>query len=297
LPATTYGQILLVKLGLVGVAAGLALTARLSRPIHREPTGVQALMRAEIAALTIVLVASAALVSTPPGAAAPQAPPPPPSGPVLALGSLAGQVGVGVAASDGQLVVRLSTPRRGDYYAPQPDQNYTLSASLADSGDLELGGCGQGCFVAPADWREGENVLTLRVEADGWNGATIGLLVPWPTEPGEDDLARAAAALREAGDITVYETVTSDTTGRRLDPTRLEIWGEFFLGQEPYAAGTAPQARRTSRPGEPVRLALGYPAASINVLLALDAHGRITEETLTDAKHLVVRRFVYRDHD
>lgn len=36
--------------------------------------------------------------------------------------------------------VRLSTPRRGDYYAAEPDQDYTLAASLGASA-LALTGC------------------------------------------------------------------------------------------------------------------------------------------------------------
>ena len=197
-------------------------------------------------------------------------------------------------------VVRLSTPRRGDYYAPEPDQEYALTGRLATSGigggTLDFGGCGQGCFVAPARWGDGDNVLTLRVDAPGWEGGTVSELVPWPTKPGGDDLARAVELLRAAGDITVYEAVTSDTSVGTSDPQRLDLSAAFFLEQEPYAAGTAPVAVRISQGDGPVRLALGYPAASMNVLLTLDDQGRISEETLTDTKHLVTRRFVYSDH-
>jgi len=44
-----------------------------------------------------------------------------------------------------------------------------------------------------------------------------------------------------------------------------------------------------ARAGE-VRLALGFPAERTYVHLLLD---RIQEETLTDAKHLIHRRFLY----
>jgi hypothetical protein len=46
-----------------------------------------------------------------------------------------------------------------------------------------------------------------------------------------------------------------------------------------------------------VRLALGFPAASRTVLLVLDEQGRIAEQTLVTAKHLVRQRFVYPDQD
>jgi copper transport protein len=104
-------------------------------------------------------------------------------------------------------------------------------------------------------------------------------------------------ALRAVDHLTVYETVTSDTTTALPEPAQLELTGQFFVSQEPYAAGSAPLAARISRDGQPVRLALGYPAAATTVALTLDGRGRISEETLTDDTHLIHRRFVYPDHD
>ena len=254
-------------------------------------------MATEAGILTVVLAASAVLVSTPPptGAAsttiAPQ-----PTGPVVPLGALAGQIGISLTASDGLLVVRLSTPRRGDYYAPEPDQPYSLATSLGDTTPA-LSGCGPGCFFSRVVWRNGDNVITLRADATGWAGGTTALIVPWPPQPGTADLATAVAATRAAGTVVVYESVTSDTSTAPPEPERLDLDAGFFLTQEPFADGTAPIAARISPPGAPVRLALGYPAASINVQLTLDDRGRITDETLTDAKHLVTRHLVYADHD
>ncbi|MCA1835339.1 MAG: copper resistance protein CopC, partial [Actinobacteria bacterium] len=194
---TTYGQVLLIKLGLVAVASGLALTARLTLPRRERLPRVRTLTRAESSALVGVLVLSAVLVSAPTAGNQPPAAPPA-RGPVLPLGTMAGQVGVSTAASSGQLVVRLSTPRRGDYYAPPPRQDYTLSGQLSTgrqgSAPLAFRGCGQGCFVAAADWHDGNNVLTLRVEAPSWRGGTVSLLVPWPAQPGAEDLTRAVQA-------------------------------------------------------------------------------------------------------
>jgi copper transport protein len=297
---TTYGQVLVIKLGLVALASSLALSARLTLRHRERLNRIRTLTRAESTALVGALILSAVLVSTPTAGSQPPTPPPP-SGPVLPLGTLAGQVGVSAAASQGQLVVRLSTPRRGDYYAPQPQQDYTLSGQLSTSPQhstpLTFRGCGQGCFVAPTDWHNGNNVLTLRVEAPSWRGSTVSLLVPWPPQPGADDLTRAVQALRAADRVTVYETVTSDTTTAAPTPDQLDLNGAWFVSQEPYAAGTAPITVRISPDGQPIRLALGYPAASVNVALTLDNHGRITDETLTDSTHLVHRRFVYPDHD
>ena len=289
---TTYGQILLVKLGLVAVAVGIALTARRALRHRERLDRTVTVARVEIGVLAGVLAISAVLVSTPPVGSQPPTPPPA-RGPVLPLGTLAGQVGVSASVSDGQLVVRLSTPRRGDYYAATPDQDYTLSGQLTGAPPAAFTGCGAGCFVAPIDWRRGDNVLTLRAAASGWRGGTVSLLVPWPTQPGADDLARAVAAMRAADRVTVYESVTSDTTTPVPAPQQLVLTGPFFVSQEPYAAGNAPIAMRISPAGQPIRLALGYPAETTTVALTLDNQGRIGEETLTDGTHLIHRRFVY----
>jgi copper transport protein len=136
-------------------------------------------------------------------------------------------------------------------------------------------------------------VITLQAGAPGWSGGTVSLLAPWPPGPGADQLAAAVAATRAAGAITVYETVTSNTAGPPAEPQRLDLPADFFLAQQPYADGTAPQAAELPGTAGSVRLALGYPAAGMTVLLTVDDTGRISEETLTDAKHLLTRRFVY----
>ncbi|MFJ8814813.1 CopD family protein [Amycolatopsis thermoflava] len=299
LPSTTYGQVLLIKLAVVAVAAGLALTARFAVRRRDRLDRVRVLTRVESIALIGVLGLSAVLVSTPP-ATSQQPGPPPPRGTVVQVGTLAGQVGVTAQASDGQLVVRLTTPRRGDYYAPQAAQGFTLSGQLTagrhEGEPLAFDGCGDGCFMSTVAWKPGDNVLSLRADASTWRGGTVSLLVPWPAVSGEADLARAVQVLRAVDHLTVYETVTSDTTTATPEPAQLELTGDFFVSQEPYAAGSAPLAARISRDGQPIRLALGYPAAATTVALTLDAQGQIGEETLTDDTHLVHRRFVYPDN-
>ncbi|MFI5615461.1 copper resistance protein CopC [Amycolatopsis sp. NPDC051903] len=296
---TPYGQILVIKLALVVAAAGLALTARLALRRRDRLDRVRVLTRIEAIALVVVLGVSAVLVSTPPATSG-QPGLPPARGPVVPLGTLAGQIGVAVQASDGQLVVRLSTPRRGDYYGALTTRSFTLSGQLAAAHQpavpLDFRGCGDGCFVTDTLWKPGDDVVTLHAEAPSWRGGTVSLLVPWPVASGAAELARAARALRAVPQLSVYESVTSDTTGAPPEPQQLALSGDFFLAQEPYAAGTAPIATRISENGRPVRLALGYPAAATTVVLTLDEAGRISEETLTDETHLIHRRFVYPDH-
>jgi copper transport protein len=45
-----------------------------------------------------------------------------------------------------------------------------------------------------------------------------------------------------------------------------------------------------------VRLHLAFPAEARTTELLLDEDGRIVEETLTDPKHVVLRRFTYPEH-
>src|SRR5207249_2573455 len=103
--------------------------------------------RVEAATLTGVLAVTAVLVSTPPArTAAPPTAPPAPTGVVEPLGTLAGQIGVAVQASQGHLVVRLSAPQAGDLYAPGAAQRFQLTARLLPAGGparaVPLRGCG-----------------------------------------------------------------------------------------------------------------------------------------------------------
>jgi copper transport protein len=294
LTSTTYGRVLLIKVGLVVAASVAALAGRLIQRDHRRIPLLGNVMRVEAGLLAVVLGATAVLISTPPpsGSAQTATPPPQPRGLVIPLGTLVGQISVSANASDGLLVVRLSAPRIGDYYTPQPDQSYDLSASLDDQ-PLHLSGCGAGCYWAPATWRPGDNSLLLRAAARGWAGGTTGMLVSWPPRPATAELAAAVATTRQAGRLAVYEAVTSDASRPPPEPDRLNIGADFFLSQEPYSDGTAPIAVLTSSEGQPIRLLLGYPAASVTVQLTLDKQGQISEETLTDPTHLITRRLAY----
>jgi copper transport protein len=286
---------------LVGVAIVLALVGRraLAGPGGRLGR-LRRATRVEAVVLVGVLALSATLVSAPPARGAPAVPPPAPVGVVVPFGDLAGQVGVSAAASEGQLVVRLSTPRRGDYYGPEERADYQLSGSLADGPggqqvDLEFRDCGEGCFVAPAPWRDGDNLLGLRVAAAGWAGGAVAARVAWPPQPAGDLLPAVVAGMRAAGEFEVFEAVTSDTRTPLPEPTRLQLDGEFFLAGEPYGSGVAPVAVVTSRGNGPLRLALAFPAERRHAALTLDERNRIVEETLVDPKHLVRRHFVYAD--
>lgn len=302
---TAYGRILVIKLGLVAIAVLLAGTARLHlRGDDDARLGrVPRLARIEAIVLTTAIAAAAVLVSAPlPNADAVAAPPPAADGVEVPAGTLAGQIGVNLTASQDQVVVRLATPRWGNYYDVDPDQQqaFELSGALSPAGhaatnDLAFRVCGRGCFVADATLQDGDNVVTLRAGAPGWRGGDVAAILPWPVTPAADLLADTVATMEQVDDLTIYEVVTSDGAADLPPATALPISGPAFLGTEPYGAGVAPVAVRSDRDGA-VRLHLAFPAEGRTAELLLDAEGRITEETLTDPKHVVLRRFIYPEH-
>ncbi len=298
LTTTAYGRLLLTKVGLVTVAAGAALTARrwLRRDkLHRTVTAT----RVEVVTLGVVLAVTATLVSTPTARDSQPVAPPPPTGVVLPIATLAGQVGVAVAASQGQVAVRLTAPKRGDYYDSGPRQTYRLAARLHTSGTgdktVRLRGCGEGCYVGDVTWAAGDNLLTLAVQAHGWRGGAATLLVPWPVIDASARLARVADTLRDAGPITVYESVTSDTSTGPGTVVPIRMSGAQFLTTEPYSGGQAPQAVQTSASADTVRLAVGFPADGRYVQMTINSRDRILTETVVDAKHITRRTFVYTE--
>jgi copper transport protein len=134
------------------------------------------------------------------------------------------------------------------------------------------------------------------VQASGWTGGTVGLVVAWPVTAAPELLARAVEAMKSAGEITVYEAVTSDTSAPWPDPVELHLTGAEFVATEPYSSGVAPQAVVVRADASGSRLAVGFPAEGRYVELVLDPDGRIVEESLADAKHVTRRRFVYPSH-
>jgi copper transport protein len=308
---TGYGQLLLVKVGLVAVAAGLAATARWRLLTKRLvlPTA-----RAEAAVLAVVLAASATLtaLAPPKTGTGDLAVPPPASGPVESLGARTGQVGIDVQASDGLLVVYLTAPGADETGAANqgaaeagaaavvddgPPTRYRLAVVAADpSGTIRklvLRGCGSGCYAAAMSWAKGDSVLTLTAGADTWTGGRTTVAVSWPPTLGDTGLAKLTAALANTPHLTVIEQVSSDTTASPTTPRTLDLSGPYFLNAEPYGSGKAPQATSIPGPGDGRTLLLGYPTEHITAKLVLDSQGHLIRETLTDPDHVTVRTFNY----
>jgi copper transport protein len=298
---TDYGRVLIVKAALVGVAAALALAGR--RWLRRSPapgkgpalaTRIEAGTLAGVLAVTALLstIAAPSLASS--GGALPF--PPPASGPEVPLGGRAGEVGIYATASAGQIVLQLEAPEENGAGAPQFTLSMTLAGPHGTTRAIPARACGQGCFVAPARWARGDNLVTLTVTVTGWTGGTASLDVPWPPAAGTALLRQALAAMRQVPAMTVYERVTSDTALGAGTPHAIGVSASQFLAGEPYAGGVVPVADLVKGSGGQRILLLGFPGASTWVQLTLGAHDapdRFAHEILADPDHLTSRGFAY----
>ncbi|WP_188782276.1 copper resistance CopC/CopD family protein [Nocardioides phosphati] len=294
---TSYGHWLDVKLGLVLAAVSCAAVARwrlLARPTGRQPSQAA---RVEAMALVAVLGVSAALtVSAPP--ADPNAPlpfAPPANGPVFSAGTRAGWVGIGVSASEGQLLVRLTAPElAGD---GDTSSDYGLNGNLTTAGEsrkVTFRGCGTGCFVAPATWARGMDTVTLHADHSGdLAGGTAAVAIAWPPRPATAVLQKIVAAMRDVSQLEVHERVTSDANNQPVAPTLLHLSGREFINSDPYSSGRATTTSLVNQSGDQTTISLGYSGDQTYVLLTADAAGRLVHEILTGPNHLVERTFVY----
>lgn len=299
LVATGYGRVLAAKLVLVTVVTALAIVGR-CRSRRTAPTPALGwATRIERSALLGVLAVTALLVSLP--APRPTATaltlPPPPAGPTATFGTLLGQLSIGATASDGQLQLQLSTPG-SDPGEPGTDAvaaahvAVTLHPPGAVPVTVAVRGCGAGCFLAAAPWRNGVNQLTVAAAVAGWHGGTVTFTVPWPPVNATAQLRAMRTALRHTPTIAVTEGITSDTTG----PTsvqQLDVTGAYFLDSEPYGNGGAPAATALPPRGGAPRLAVSYPAVGVYITLTLDSRHRPVREVEATPDHLITRTFTY----
>jgi copper transport protein len=321
-----YGRVLLAKLALVAAVGALALLAR--RRFRRAPAPEAGVppggpARAEVGALVGVLGVTALLVSLPPASAGPagsagptesatpggtvtQALPPPVVGPSVSLGTLAGQVTVGLTASaDG---VRLQL------YAPDPDPRdevnqttFAVTATVTPPGggtgpagsggrELRLRGCGGGCFTGRMEWPTGVTTVRVGVSARPWHGGTAAVDVPWPPRLDTRAVPAAVAAVRAAGRVTVHERVTSDgdsPAGPSGTADVFPVTAARFLASEPYGSGVAPPAAVLARRAGRTELSLAYLAEGVYVRLVVGPDHRVEREVIAAPNELVTRTFDY----
>ncbi|KRB73134.1 hypothetical protein ASE01_20395 [Nocardioides sp. Root190] len=295
--STTYDRWMIFKLTLVLMALGLAMVAR-RRLRHRPQPSAAA--RLEVSVLLVVLLASAGLTaSAPPNLGEGALPFPPPAvGQVVAVGGRAGWVGIGATASQGQLVVRLTTPRMDSTTEAQSETSYRLSANLTLPGAgrsavLRFRRCGVGCFVAPVEWAPGTNTLTLDTGSERFAGGKVALTLPWPADSHPRLLRSARNAMLAVPRVDVHERVTSNTNAGLGDPAEFNMTGPDYVTVGPYGSGVAPIVIVIDRTAGETTLALAYPAEGTYVRLTLDDHDRIVREVLAAPHHLVTRTLIY----
>ena len=318
---TTYGVLLLAKVALVVLVLGLAVLARrrLQRSIRTltgAPLGRG--VRAEAAGLVGVLAVTAVLVSVVPAgpATATLAAPPAPVGPVVPAGTLAGQVTVIATASEGRLVIRMSTPERDDLGTDEaasgeaggstPAQiataagapaaaDYRVTALLTapeeEAKEVTLRGCGAGCFTAPVQWQEGTSDLRLDIVAPPWRAGIANLEIPWPPRTDPAMLGNVLTAMRNAPSMTVYQAVTSDYDGDAGPEARLSLSGAEFLDSEPYGGGGGDPVVFAGDSGE-LEVRLSFPQG-IAIRMLLSSDYRILRQEATTPNHLIISTFEY----
>ena len=297
LPGTAYGRWLIAKLALVALALAIAAYARWHMARRRSPPMVA--VRIEAVVLAGVLVTSAALTALAPPASKdlPLPFPPPAVGPVVAVGDRAGWIGIGATASQGQLVIRLSTPDTTGGLDPTAVEEYSLVGSLAapdaTEHQLRFRLCGAACFVAPVDWAAGHSTVTLEADTERFEGGSAALVLPWVPAQRPELLRAAVKATGAERQVVVYEQVTSDTSSGLGDLAGLPMAGDEYVGVGPYGSGRAPIVVLLDRTDGERTIALGYPGEATYVRLTLDHHDRIVREVLAAPNHLVTRTLVY----
>jgi copper transport protein len=291
-----YGQTLLIKAGLVGLALALALGARL-RALPANPSLGLGLLRRltglEIATLVGVLVAVAFLVNLAPprGAAASRSPvigPPPLEGPALRLADLAGQLVVAVAAGHEELQFTIVAP--GD----KPVEARLTADAERNLRDIDLfpRSCGPGCFVIRYRLQPGETQIVSRIEARGWQGGTASFTIRWPFGPAQDRLlADVAKAMKAVPKLVVNEQVTSGP-GASTAATGYSFSGPAFMKTELFGQG-ALDVRLLRQQAGLRELAFALPASKIWYRMWIDRRNRLQKETILSPGHRIRRTFKY----
>lgn len=299
---TTYGQVLLLKLGLFASAVAAALTARTRhrRGVEddrhvvdlekRTPWVLSRAARLEAALLAGLMVVTAGLTSaTPPRLVAQQAVLlPAPTGAVVRAAERTNQVTVAVVASDGRLEARAYAP------GPQESVRYDLRLSVGTGNGQtrspDLQPCGVGCWSAQVDWAEGLNVVAADVTATGWDAGRARIEVRWPPRPAADLLRTVQTTMGAQSQIEATESVTSGfgaaptTTSRRT--------GQEYLEDEPWSDGGVTDPVTYTVDG--VRtLAFAMPVLGYHFTMTLDEQDRVVESRVVTRKHLLQRSYRY----
>lgn len=294
-----YGQTLLVKAALIGVALLLALAAR-QRALAGNPTLRLPLLRRltliEASTLTIVLVVAAVLAN----AAPPRAPaaaeaaatlgPPPVASPAVQLAELAGQLVVGLTAGERELQFTVVPP------GTQPAGKLTLTADArrpdGSAVDLFPRPCGASCFSIQFQLRRGVTTVTADISSSLWKGGRVRFAVPWPLPAEQPALvARIAKAMRAVPKLAVTERVTSGP-GSGAPAATYGLSGRQFMQTEVFGGG-AVDVRPLGHSGGLSEVAFAFPGSQIWYRVWIDRQYRLQRELILDPGHRIARTFNY----
>ncbi len=295
-----YGQTLLVKAGLIGLALFFALAGRRralpANPHQRLPL-LRRLTLAEATTLAGVLVVAALLVN----AAPPRAPiaasaastalgPPPVAGPAVRLADLAGQLVVGVTAGARELQFIVLPP------GEQSPGKLKLSAEArrADgtSADLSPRSCGGGCFSSRFALK-GTTLVAAKVSSSAWKGGEVRFAIPWPLAPERPALPRrVAATMRALPSLTLTEQVTSGP-GSSTPPAAYSLSGRQFMQTEVFGGGAVDVNSLGTRNGL-TEFVFAVPGSNIWYRIWVDRRYRLRRELILDPGHRILRSFRYR---
>lgn len=298
---TVYGQVLLAKLAVFVAAVVAAVIARTRhrRAVEdgnqlldrcRRPWVVSRAAKAEAVLLAVLVVVTAGLTSaTPPRLVSQTALLlPAPTGAVVRVAERAEQVSVAVVASAGRLEARTYAP------GPEDSNSYRLALALERPDgareELDLTGCGQGCWTADVEWSDGLHALRADVAARGWTGGQATIDVPWPPQPAAELLRTVQSVMGAQSAVQTTEVVTS---GFGPAPTTTSVrTGQEYLADEPWVDGgvTDPVVYETA--GERT-LVFALPVLGYHFRFTLDDQSRVTTARVATRNHLLQREYAY----
>ncbi|MGH2760593.1 MAG: copper resistance protein CopC [Actinomycetota bacterium] len=293
--SSTYGLILIGKLGLVGGALGLATVAR-SRGV-RGKSGVRSslvsrLVRPEAALVLLAVGAASTLAATPPPRAEATEGllgPPPLRGRAGRFADLAGSLAVHLAAAPGRLQVRVIAPSR----SPAPSE-IAIEGRTASGRSFRLSPrpCGVGCATSAFRWESGATAVHVRVRSEVWESGTVRFEVPSPVLSADPSLLRRTVeAMRAEPRVAFTEVVSSGTRSRARN--RVVLSGSKLMDLEVYAAGAVTDVRPVPALHGARAFTAFLPGSWIWMRLETDEQGRLVYETIVSPGHRIVRRFTY----
>lgn len=296
-PPDWNAWVAVVQSTLAAAGIGLLLVVAL-RAARSSADGSVLLLRrltdAETLVLAAALGAAAVLVnvSPPRGQAATfdTLGPPPLRGPALRLGSLVGNLAVGVAATERELRFEIVKP--GAVGAPGAEVAVEARQPGKLAADLYPRPCGDGCFTIRFRLPRGTTTIAARVSAPGWTGGTARFDIPWPPRREQPQLlARVARTMAAQPKLRVTELVTSGP-GTNTTPFDVAISGRRLLESEGYGRGGV-DVRVIGRRGGLTELVFALPPSKLWYRMWIDNRFRVRRQVLVNAGHRITRTFEY----